>query len=118
MAQKRKRNILAEAKGYRFGRSKKKAQAREAIYHAQLHAFAHRKDKKNDFRRMWTVRINAALMSHGIKYSRFIKMLKDHGYDGPSGMQCYGIQGNSRDVLSKSMDTWKAYQRRYAGEEK
>lgn len=77
MAQKRKRNILAEAKGYRFGRSKKKAQAREAIYHAQLHAFDHRKDKKGDFRRLWTVRINAALMAHGIKYSRFVKMLKD-----------------------------------------
>lgn len=77
MAQKRKRNILAEAKGYRFGRSKKKAQAREAIYHAQLHAFNHRKDKKGDFRRLWTVRINAALMTHGLKYSRFIKQLKD-----------------------------------------
>jgi large subunit ribosomal protein L20 len=76
MAQKRKRNILAEVKGYRFGRSKKKAQAREAIYHAQTYAFAHRKDKKNDFRRLWTVRINAALMSHGVKYSRFIHMLK------------------------------------------
>lgn len=76
MAQKRKRNILAEAKGYRFGRSKKKAQAREAIFHAQLHAFDHRKDKKGDFRRLWTVRINAALMSHGIKYSRFINALK------------------------------------------
>ena len=77
MAQKRRRNILAEAKGYRFGRSKKKAQAREAIYHAQLHAFAHRKDKKNDFRRLWTVRINAALKPHNLKYSRFIKLLKD-----------------------------------------
>lgn len=77
MAQKRRRNILAEAKGYRFGRSKKKREAREAIYHAQLHAFDHRKDKKGDFRRLWTVRINAALMAHGVKYSRFIKMLKD-----------------------------------------
>lgn len=77
MAQKRRRNILDEAKGYRFGRSKKKREAREAIYHAQLHAFDHRKDKKGDFRRLWTVRINAALMPHGIKYSRFIKMLKD-----------------------------------------
>jgi large subunit ribosomal protein L20 len=76
MAQKRKRNILAEVKGYRFGRSTKKAQAREAIYHAQTYAFAHRKDKKNDFRRLWTVRINAALMAHGVKYSRFIHMLK------------------------------------------
>jgi large subunit ribosomal protein L20 len=77
MAQKRRRNILDEAKGYRFGRSKKKREAREAIYHAQLHAFDHRRDKKGDFRRLWTVRINAALMTHGIKYSRFIKMLKD-----------------------------------------
>jgi len=77
MAQKRKRNILAEVKGYRFGRSTKKAQAREAIYHAQTYAFDHRKDKKGDFRRLWTVRINAALMAHGVKYSRFINMLKN-----------------------------------------
>lgn len=77
MAQKRRRNILDEVKGYRFGRSTKKKQAREAIYHAQTYAFAHRKDKKADFRRLWTVRINAALMTHGIKYSRFIKTLKD-----------------------------------------
>lgn len=77
MAQKRRRNILDEVKGYRLQRSKKKRVAREAIYHAQLHAFAHRKDKKNDFRRLWAVRINAALMPHGLKYSRFIKALKD-----------------------------------------
>ncbi len=76
MAQKRRRNILDEVKGYRLQRSKKKRVAREAIYHAQLHAFAHRKDKKNDFRRLWTVRINAALTPLGLKYSRFIAMLK------------------------------------------
>lgn len=79
MAQKRRRNILSQVKGYRFARSKKKRNAREAIYHAQLHAFAHRKDKKNDFRRLWITRINAALMNHGLKYSRFIKALKDKG---------------------------------------
>jgi large subunit ribosomal protein L20 len=76
MAQKRRRNILAEVKGYRLQRSKKKRVAKEAIYHAQLHAFAHRKDKKNDFRRLWTVRINAALMALGLKYSHFINTLK------------------------------------------
>lgn len=81
MAQKRRRNILAEVKGYRFGRSTKKKQAREAIYHAQTYAFAHRKDKKADFRRLWTVRINAALMTHGIKYSRFIKTMKDQNIE-------------------------------------
>ena len=45
MAQKRRRNILDQVKGYRLQRSKKKRVAREAIYHAQLHAFAHRKDR-------------------------------------------------------------------------
>jgi len=79
MAQKRRRNILDEVKGYRLQRSKKKRVAREAIYHAQLHAFAHRKDKKGDFRRLWTVRINAALVAFDLKYSRFIKMLSDKG---------------------------------------
>lgn len=76
MAQKRRRNILDEVKGYRQQRSKKKRVAREAIYHAQTYAFAHRKDKKSDFRKLWTVRINAALQSFDLKYSRFIAMLK------------------------------------------
>jgi len=77
MAQKRRRNILDEVKGYRLQRSKKKRVAREAIYHAQLYAFAHRKDKKNDFRRLWTTRLNAALKNAGLKYSVFMKDLKD-----------------------------------------
>lgn len=79
MAAKRRRNILEQVKGYRFGRSKKKREAREAIFHAQTHAFAHRKDKKTDFRQLWITRINAALMEHGLKYSRFIKLLKEKG---------------------------------------
>lgn len=79
MAQKRRRNILEQVKGYRFGRSKKKRQAIEAIHHAQNYAFAHRKDKKNDFRSLWIVRINAALKAQGLQYSRFIKALKDKG---------------------------------------
>ncbi|MFT7507707.1 MAG: large subunit ribosomal protein L20 [Acidimicrobiales bacterium] len=74
---KRRKNILAQTKGYRFGRSNKLREAREAIYHAQLHSFDHRKKKKGDFRRLWTTRINAALRLHDMKYSRFIKALSD-----------------------------------------
>ncbi len=69
---KRRRNILDEVKGYRFGRSTKKRSARDAIYHAQLHAFAHRKDKKVDFRQLWIARMNAALRAQGTTYSKFI----------------------------------------------
>ena len=77
MAQKRRRNILDEVKGYKLQRSKKKRVAREAIYHAQLHAFAHRKDKKNDFRSLWIVRLNAAIRENGYQsYSTFIAMMK------------------------------------------
>ena len=75
MAQKRRRSILSQVKGYRFDRSKKKRAAREAIYHAQLHSFAHRKQKKTLFRQLWIVRLNAALRTHSLSYSRFIKML-------------------------------------------
>lgn len=79
VANKRRKKILEQVKGYRFARSKKKRTAREAIYHAQLHAFAHRKDKKNDFRRLWITRINAVLKNQGLQYSRFAKALKDKG---------------------------------------
>ena len=77
MAQKRRRYILEQVKGYRFGRSKKKRQAIEAMHHAYEYAFAHRKDKKKDFRRLWTVRLNAALRNAGLKYNAFIKTLRD-----------------------------------------
>lgn len=77
IAQKRRKKILEQVKGYRFGRSKKKRQAIEAIHHAHLYAFDHRRDKKGDFRRLFTTRINAALQGFDMKYSRFIKALKD-----------------------------------------
>jgi large subunit ribosomal protein L20 len=64
-AMKRRKNILAMTKGYRFGRSTKTKQAKEAIFHAGKYAFAHRKDKKNDYRKLWNVRINAGLDTSG-----------------------------------------------------
>src|SRR3989339_203147 len=73
---KRRRNVLKQVKGYRFGRSNKEREAREAIAHAGAHAFAHRRDKKNDYRRLFTTRINAALRPLGLSYSKFIGMLK------------------------------------------
>lgn len=73
---KRRRNILAQTKGYRFGRSTKEIEAGVAIAHAGQHAFAHRKDKKNVFRRLWTVKMNAALRPLGFSYSKFIDALK------------------------------------------
>lgn len=80
MAQKRRKNILARAKGYRGVRSKKERYAHEALLHAGKYAFAHRKDKKTDFRQLWIVRLNAAIRENGHRsYSTFISKLKKGG---------------------------------------
>ncbi len=78
---KRRRNVLKQVKGYRFARSKKERAAKEAIFHAGKYAFAHRRDKKNDFRRLWNVRINAGLegVSETLSYSKFIGALNKAG---------------------------------------
>ena len=79
IANKRRKNILSKVKGYRFGRSTKEREAKVAIAKAGTHAFAHRSDKKNNFRRLWNVKINAATRAdekNPISYSKFIDMLK------------------------------------------
>jgi large subunit ribosomal protein L20 len=77
MAQKRRKNLLKRAKGYRGLRSTKERYAHEALLHAGKYAFNHRKDKKTDFRQLWIVRLNAAVRANGHKsYSTFINKLK------------------------------------------
>src|SRR6185369_17880465 len=80
-ALKRKKNMLERAKGYRGLRSKKLNYAHEALMRAGRYAFAHRKDKKNDFRQLWIVRLNAAVRENGhASYSTFIAKLKKTGF--------------------------------------
>lgn len=78
-ALKRRRNVLADAKGYRFHRSQTERAAKVAITKAGVHAFNHRKDKKADMRRLWTIRLNAALRPLGLSYSKFIDSLHKKG---------------------------------------
>lgn len=73
---KRRKNILSQVKGYRFGRSTKERVAKEAIRHAGAYAFRHRRTKKREFRKLWTLRINAASRTLGFSYSRLIHALK------------------------------------------
>lgn len=75
-ALKTRRNILKKVKGYRHGRGTKERQANEAIFHAGTYSFAHRRDKKGDFRRLWNVRISSFLKTEGTSYSKFIGALK------------------------------------------
>ena len=76
ISQKRRKSVLKAAKGYRLQRSTKEREAKVALRKAGVHAFAHRKDKKNDMRKLWNVKINASLRSMGTTYSKFINALK------------------------------------------
>ena len=71
-SRRRRNNRLKLAKGFRGARSKLYRQATEAVDRAQAMAYVHRKHKKRNFRRLWTVRINAACRMNGMNYSRFI----------------------------------------------
>lgn len=71
----RHKKIIAKAKGYRMTRSRLFRAAHEAVLHAGEYAFAGRKRKKREARRLWIVRINAALKEGGLSYSKFIKLL-------------------------------------------
>jgi large subunit ribosomal protein L20 len=73
---KRRKNILAQTKGYRFGRKSKERVAKEAIHHAGAYAFRHRRAKKREYRNLWTLRINAAAREAGFSYSKFIGAIK------------------------------------------
>ena len=79
---KRRRNVLARAKGYRHGRSTKERLAKESLVHAGKNAFNHRRDKKTVYRQLWIVRLNAALREQGVKsYSTFMSGLKKKSID-------------------------------------
>ncbi|MFA4818569.1 MAG: 50S ribosomal protein L20 [Patescibacteria group bacterium] len=73
---KRRKNLLKRTKGYRWGRKSKITLAKPAARKAGVYAFAHRRDKKGAFRRMWQIQLNAATREYGLSYSRFIDLLK------------------------------------------
>lgn len=76
IANKRRRNVLKNTKGYKWGRKSKERAAKEALLHAWTHAFRGRKEKKRTFRQLWNVKINAAVRAEAMTYSKFIAALK------------------------------------------
>ena len=78
---KKRKRVLAKAKGYHLAKSKLYRYAREAVNRADQFAYIGRKLKKRDFRTLWIARINAATRAHGLNYSSFIRGIKDAGVD-------------------------------------
>ncbi len=77
----RHNKILKQAKGYRGARGNRYKAAAEAVLKAGAYAYRDRRRKKRDMRRLWVVRINAAVRDKGLRYSEFIDGLKKAGVE-------------------------------------
>lgn len=71
-----KRRLFKKVKGYRGGRGNMLRTAKETLVRAGVFAFRDRRNRKREFRKLWIIRINAAVRERGIRYSEFI-----HGLD-------------------------------------
>lgn len=94
----RHRKVVKAAKGYRGLRSKTFKQAKNAVAKAGQHAYAHRRTKKRDFRRLWIARINAACRPLGVSYSRLI-----------AGMTAKGISINRKMLAEMAVSEPAAF---------
>ncbi|OGZ24104.1 MAG: 50S ribosomal protein L20 [Candidatus Nealsonbacteria bacterium RIFCSPLOWO2_01_FULL_41_9] len=75
-SQKRRRHLLSQTKGFRWGRKSKIASAKQAVMKALSYNYRDRKVRKRDFRRAWEVSISSACKAQGTSYSKFIFGLK------------------------------------------
>lgn len=94
-----KKRLFKKAEGYVGGRRRLLRTVKENLVRAGVYAFRDRRNRKRDFRRLWIIRINAAVRAHGLRYSEFIaglqkakieldrKMLADLAVADPEGFE-------------------------------
>jgi len=77
----RHKKVLAMTKGHKATRHSLYQRAKESMLHALSYAYAHRRDRKGDMRRLWILRVSAASRAQGLSYGQFIYGLKQAGVD-------------------------------------
>jgi large subunit ribosomal protein L20 len=70
-----KKRLLKKTRGYRGGRGKLYRTAKETLLRAGAAAFRDRRVRKREFRKLWVIRINAAVRQRGMRYSEFMQGL-------------------------------------------
>ncbi len=80
-AHRRHKKILAMTKGHRGTKHSLYRRANESMLKSLSYAYAHRRERKGDMRRLWILRINAAVRAHGLKYSQFMSNLRRSGIE-------------------------------------
>lgn len=80
-AKKKRRTMLAKAKGYYGNKSRSYRAAKEQVQHSLQYAYRDRRNKKREIRRLWITRINAGARLSGLSYSVFMNGLKKAGVE-------------------------------------
>ncbi len=106
-SRKRRRRVLKQARGFRGGRSKLIRTAYDAVDRAMAMAYTGRKQKKRMYRRLWTVRINAACRQAGLTYSQFINGLNKAGVELNRKVLA-DLAVNDADSFAKLVETARA----------
>ena len=75
-ARKKRRKVLAQAKGYRGTKHSSYKRAKEQVWKGGVYAYQGRKQRKRDFRSLWIQRINAGAREHDLSYSQFVHGLR------------------------------------------
>lgn len=111
-SRKRRKRLLKQAKGFVGDRKNHIRLTKDAVMKAMAFSTSHRKKRKNDFRRLWIIRIGVAAKTQGISYSRFIaglakagcqidrKMLCDLAIRDPEGFRA--IASKAKEALAVS----------------
>lgn len=106
-SRKRRKRVLRRARGFKGPRSRLIRQAFGAVDRAMAMAYVGRKQKKQQYRRLWTVRINAACRAEGLNYSTFINGLKKAGVE-VNRKWLADLAVNDKDAFLKLLETAKA----------
>lgn len=77
----RRKKILKQAKGYFGSKHLLFKTAKEQVMRSKKYAYISRRDRKNDYRKLWIKRINAACRLNNISYSKFMHGLKVNNID-------------------------------------
>ena len=80
-AHKRHKKVLALTKGHRATKHSLYRRAHESMLKSLSYAYAHRRERKGDMRRLWILRVNVASRAHGLTYSQFINGLNMSGVE-------------------------------------
>ncbi|MBQ0010424.1 MAG: 50S ribosomal protein L20 [Ruminococcus sp.] len=107
MTRKRRNKVLKAAKGYWGAKSKHFKMAKQAVMKSGNYAFAGRKQKKRDFRRLWIARINAQAKVNGMNYSTFMNGLKKAGVSLNRKMLAE-LAVNDKEAFASLVETAKA----------